>query len=391
MSIAQRRARATPPKATMNPSPWTLISRPPWRAQRLADETVFLVQELTGGVVAEPLGHAGVVDHVAKQNRDRPVGGHVGHRRRQVAGCGRGAGAGAGVDVGSAAPSCGDSVLTPGGAGGGGSPGPGGTGGTADMPATSGALRRGRRRRQARAGAAAARASVRFVRMGRLLTSIPPMTAKPRTMMSGEPGTRRHVAEFQVSSPHEREALQLDVEALGDDDVDAAHEREGRDGDLGTLDLGPAKIQVAAAHEGHGIRLLADAPPTSGAVATQDRHVPATLRRCVASKLLRWSRQAPPRTGAGRSDMTASSSPRVRASSACPIRSENSSRVSLPSTTCSRSCVTVRSRSASDDALRQPWLASSGRGLVLGNRRIRHIRGQSAPFADLVPWIPPRI
>ena len=49
---------------------------------------------------------------------------------------------------------------------------------------------------------------------------------------------------------------QLDVEALGHDDVDAAPEGEGGDLDLGAFDLGPAQVHVAAAHDRHGVGLV---------------------------------------------------------------------------------------------------------------------------------------
>ena len=106
----------------------------------------------------------------------------------------------------------------------------------------------------------------------------PPMTAKPRTTIRGEPGTMGTSRSRRLAPAHEREAAQLDVEALRDDDVDAAPEGDGGDLDLGALDLGPAQVHVAAAHDRHGVRLPADAPAALGAVPAHDRDVPA---RCV--------------------------------------------------------------------------------------------------------------
>ena len=95
-----------------------------------------------------------------------------------------------------------------------------------------------------------------------------------------DPGRARDdgdVTQLQVAPAHERETPQLHVEPLGHDDVDPAPEGHGGDLDFGTLDLGPAQVHVASAHDGHGVRLPADAPATLGAVAAHDRDVPAPL------------------------------------------------------------------------------------------------------------------
>ena len=76
----------------------------------------------------------------------------------------------------------------------------------------------------------------------------------------------------------------------------------------------------------------------------------------------------------GRSAMTATRSPRVLAWSAEPTRSENSSSVSRPSTTFSRSWVTVRSRSASATRSDKAPEPRRRRGRALRNGRVRHTR-----------------
>ncbi len=95
----------------------------------------------------------------------------------------------------------------------------------------------------------------------------------------------RHVAQPQAAATHEREAAEIDVEALRHDDVDAAPEGEGGDLDLGTLDLRPSQVHVAAAHDGDGIGLAADAPTAAGRVPAHDGDVPTAglawrERRC---------------------------------------------------------------------------------------------------------------
>ena len=43
----------------------------------VAHDAVVLAQDLARGLVAQPLGHAGVVDHVAEEDRDGAVGGEL--------------------------------------------------------------------------------------------------------------------------------------------------------------------------------------------------------------------------------------------------------------------------------------------------------------------------
>ena len=90
----------------------------------------------------------------------------------------------------------------------------------------------------------------RPVRDGLLFTSIPPMMAKPRTRIRGDPGTRGTLRSLQVPAPHEREAHELHVEPLGDDDLDPAPEGHRGDDDLGPVDLGVAEVHVTPAHHG---------------------------------------------------------------------------------------------------------------------------------------------
>ena len=87
----------------------------------------------------------------------------------------------------------------------------------------------------------------------------------------------RHVPHFEAPAAHEGEADELDVEAFGHDDLDPAPEGKGGDDDLGTLDLGPAQVHVAPAHDRHRIGLAADAPAALGVVPAEDRHVPTPL------------------------------------------------------------------------------------------------------------------
>ncbi len=256
--MAHRRARATPPKATMNPSPWTLISPPTVTSNGVAHDAVVLAQDLAGGLVAEPFGHAGVVDHVAEQDGHGAIGGETPvwcralalrwsrrcpwrcvcswrrmslAERRQV-------------------------------------------GGVADgVHGTEDAL--GGRPRDLLARAVG--------------TALDVDAPHDREAAHHDPGRARddgHVAQLEAAAAHEREAPQLHVEPLGDDDVDAAPEGHRGDLDLRALDLGPAQVHVAAAHDGHGVRLPADAPAALRAVAAHDRDVPAALS-CAGSRRAR--------------------------------------------------------------------------------------------------------
>ena len=98
------------------------------------------------------------------------------------------------------------------------------------------------------------------------------------------------------------------------------------------------------------------------------------LARCRARAGDRRSERA-----CGRSAMTASEVAPGPGLEGRPTRSENSSSVSRPSTTCSRSWVTVRSRSASATrSVSAPRSPSGGRWAV-GNWQVRHMDSLPAP------------
>ncbi len=190
-----------------------------------------------------------------------------------------------------------------------------------------------------------ARVIRRLERMGRLLTSIPAMTAKPRTTMWGEPGTIGTSRIFRLRPPMKEKP------------------RSSTSKPSGTMTLIPpqkAKAVISTSGPSISARLRSRSQPPMMATALVRipmRQRPrvewplmtATCQRLALCVETTWA-WAVPAAGSGttgRSAMTASSSPRVLASRAAPIRSENSSRVRRPATTCSRSMVTVRSRSAS--------------------------------------------
>ena len=85
----------------------------------------------------------------------------------------------------------------------------------------------------------------------------------------------RHVSQPEAPAAHDGEAPEFDVEALGHDDLNATPEGHGGDLHLLALDLGPAQIHVAAAHDGDGVGLAADAPAPLRAVPAHDGDVPA--------------------------------------------------------------------------------------------------------------------
>ena len=187
---------------------------------------VVLAQDLARSLIAEPLGHAGVIDHVAEEDGDGAVGGKV-------------------------AP---------------------------DVLLECGQFRRvrhGVRRLELSARRGPGELLARAVRAA--LDVDPAHDGETLHHDPGRAGENGHVTQPEVTAAHEGEAAQLNVEPLGHDDVDPAPEGEGGDFDLGTFDLGLAEIHVATAHDRHGVRLPADAPATLGAVAAHDRHMPAPL------------------------------------------------------------------------------------------------------------------
>ena len=229
------------------------------------------------------------------------------------------------------------------------------------------------------AAAPPARPSGRLAeRFGRLLTSMPPMTAKPRTTIRGEPGTIGTSRSLRSRPPMNEKPRSSTSNPSGTVMLMPPQEGEGGDLDLGPFDLGPAQVHVAAAHDGDGVRLAADAPAALGAVPAQDGDVPAPL---LPGAAVAGARAGPRPAACGQVGHDRSRGrPGSWPASASPTRSENSSSVSRPSTTCSRSWVTVRSRSASATRSVRPR-GSPGGGAVVGNRQIRHMRGQSARSA----------
>src|SRR5438270_6159182 len=79
-----------------------------------------------------------------------------------------------------------------------------------------------------------------------------------------------HIGDLHVLAAHEGMAGHLDLDALRNDDLDAAHDGDRGDRHLRALDLAVAEIEFAAAHDGDRVHLLPEAPPALLAVAAHD-------------------------------------------------------------------------------------------------------------------------
>ncbi len=180
----------------------------------------------------------------------------------------------------------------------------------------------------------------RPVRVGLLFTSIPPMTAKPRTRIRGDPGTRGTLRIFRSRLPINERPTRSTSKPSGT-----------------TMWIPPQKASAVMTTSAPSIsawrRSMSQPPITATAVVRPlslqrplacDRLMTATTQR--RARLRVPSSAATARTG--RSLMAPAMSSRVRARRATPTLSENSSRVRRPTTTCSRRRVTAWSRSASD-------------------------------------------
>src|SRR5205085_1047277 len=77
-------------------------------------------------------------------------------------------------------------------------------------------------------------------------------------------GNALDVAQARLDRAHEVELVDVDLDAVGDDDVDAAHDRGGIDRDDAAVDLGLAEVDLAAAHQRERVELVAR-PPAPGA------------------------------------------------------------------------------------------------------------------------------
>ena len=196
-------------------------------------------------------------------------------------------------------------------------------------------------------------------RFGRLLTSMPPMTAKPRTTIRGAPRTMGTSRSLSSRPPMNEKP------------------RSSTSKPSGTMMLTPPQNATAViSTSGPSIsarrRSMSQPPMTATAfVFPLMRQRPLVLwplitatchrRFCFAGVALGSGKSWSGGPACGRWTMTASRSARVRASRASPTLSENSSSVSLPSTTCSRSWVTARSRSASATRRVSPPVSLGGR------------------------------
>ncbi len=202
----------------------------------------------------------------------------------------------------------------------------------------------------------AARESRLAERLGRLLTSMPPMTAKPRTTIRGEPGMIGTSRSRRSRPPMNEKPRSSTSNPSGT-----------------TMSMPPQKAKAVISTSGPSIsacrRSMSQPPITAMAfVLPLMRQRPLVVWPLMTATCHRRFALAGVAVGSGRragawgrSAMTASRSPRVLAARVSPTRSENSSSVSLPSTTCSRSCVTVRSRSASATRSLSPPAPRGGR------------------------------
>ena len=199
-------------------------------------------------------------------------------------------------------------------------------------------------------------------RFGRLLTSMPPMMAKPRTTIRGDPGTRGTSRSFNSRPPMNENPSSCTSNPSGT-----------------TMVMPPQKAKAVISISGPSSsarRKSRSQPPITATafVFPLMRHRPLVLwplmtATCQRPFLLGAGPPAASGSGrvagatSGRSAMTATRSPRVRAWRADPTRSENSSRVRRPSTRWSLSWVTARSRSASaTSSVGTPGCRGSGGG-----------------------------
>ena len=193
----------------------------------------------------------------------------------------------------------------------------------------------------------------RPIRVGRLFTSIPPMMAKPRTRIRGDPGTRGTLRSFRSRPPMKEKPSRSTSKPSGT-----------------MIWIPPQKATAVMTISGPSIsawrRSMSQPPITATAVVR-----PLSLQRPLAwDPLMTATNQRRERrrvassaatARVGRSVMALAMSSRVRARRATPTLSENSSSVRRPTTTCSRRRVTASSRSASDTRSAPASRADTGR------------------------------
>ena len=224
----------------------------------------------------------------------------------------------------------------------------------------------------------ATRASCLPERFGRLLTLMPAMTAYPFTTIRGEPGTKGTSRSERSRPPMKEKPRSSTSNPSGT-----------------TMSMPPQKAKAVISTSGPSIsalrRSMSQPPMTATAfVFPLMRQRPLVLWPLMTATCQRRSflgvpvegsgRRSPTGRASGRSAMTATRSARVLAERADPTLSENSSSVSRPSTTCSRSWVTVRSRSASATRSASAPALPRRRGRAVRNRQVSHA-GQSARSA----------
>ena len=90
----------------------------------------------------------------------------------------------------------------------------------------------------------------RPVRDGLLFTSIPPMIAKPRTRIRGDPGTRGTLRSFRSRPPMKEKPSSSTSNPSGTMIWIPPQKATRGDDDLGPVDLGVAQIHVTTTHHG---------------------------------------------------------------------------------------------------------------------------------------------
>src|SRR5207245_11613912 len=86
----------------------------------------------------------------------------------------------------------------------------------------------------------------------------------------GRARERGHVLHPAVLAAHDGDARHLHRDALGDDDVDSAHDGNRRDVDHRSLDLGLPQVDHAAAHDRERGDLALGAPTALALATTHD-------------------------------------------------------------------------------------------------------------------------
>ena len=151
-------------------------------------------------------------------------------------------------------------------------------------------------------------------------------------------GDRQRIVSMRALVAAEREAVQVDLDALGNVDVDRAEDADGEDRDTSPSNVAWRRSRSMLPR------------PTRQPTRRRRRSLPSRSLepRSASTKRVGRRRDVTGACPTGRSRASSSSSSFVRARYAADMRSVNSSSVNRPCAACSRKSTTARSRSASE-------------------------------------------